>query len=76
MTYQLTQAEKNPPRWHTLIKQERARLKESKAAFGRRFGVTGQAVGYWESGQNTPSADVTWYLYKRETLRLEAKRGR
>lgn len=63
-TMVLTQAIKQTPRWHTLIKQHRKRLEESKAAFGRRFGVSGQAVHYWETGKTDPPGDVTWWIYK------------
>lgn len=70
MSYKFTEQTKKTPRWPTLIKQERRRLKESKAAFGRRFGVTGQAVGYWEDGSNDPPGHVTWWVMQQ----IEARR--
>jgi DNA-binding transcriptional regulator YiaG len=65
----LTQQIKQAPRWHVLIKQQRKRLKETKVDFGKRFGVTGQAVFYWESNINEPPSSVTWYLYQQELRR-------
>ena len=51
------------PHWDTLVRQKRRKLRETKAEFGRRFGVTGQAVLYWETGRNSPPNVVTWWLY-------------
>lgn len=59
-----TQNTKHTPHWGTLIKRYRNRHHLSKAAFGRLFGVTGEAVHYWESGKNDPPGSVTWWVYK------------
>ena len=59
-----TQSIKQTPRWNTLIKQTRRRLKESQRAFGERFGVTQSAVSDWERGMTYPPADVTWWLHQ------------
>ena len=64
VTMQLTQNIKQTPRWGTLIKQQRKKLKLSKAAFGRQYGVTGQAVHYWETNQSDPPGIVTWQIYQ------------
>lgn len=61
---EFTQAHKMKPHWATLIRQRRRALKESKAAFGRRFGVSGQAVLYWEMGRTDPPGIVTWWLHE------------
>lgn len=58
------QAVKQKTNWGLVIRRRREALHESKAQFGRRFGVTGQAVYYWESHQNDPPGEVTWWLYK------------
>lgn len=50
------------PNWAMLIRKKREGLGESKAAFGRRFGVTGQAVFQWEAGLNDPPGEVTWWV--------------
>jgi DNA-binding transcriptional regulator YiaG len=62
---QFTILHKQAPRWTTLIKQERTRLKLTQKDFGFQFGVTGQAVALWESGVNEPSSTVCWYLYRQ-----------
>jgi DNA-binding transcriptional regulator YiaG len=56
--------DKQTPHWDTLIRQKRAQMKLSKAAFGRLFGVSGQAVLYWETGKTQAPYAVTWWLYK------------
>ena len=63
-TMLLTQNIKTTPRWGTLIKQMRIKRGLSKASLGRLFGVSGQAVHYWETGQSDPPGDVTWWVYK------------
>lgn len=60
----LTQGMKQTPRWGTLIKQKRRRLKETQAEFGARFGVTYVAVSLWESNKREAPYSVTWWLYK------------
>lgn len=51
-------------------------MKLSQAEFGKLFGVTYVAVGYWEAGRNDPPADVTWWLYQRELRKWVKKSER
>jgi transcriptional regulator with XRE-family HTH domain len=39
------------------IRRERTRRGWSKAELGRRVGVSGMAVYYWEAGRNTPTGE-------------------
>jgi DNA-binding XRE family transcriptional regulator len=52
------------PRWHTLIRRHRASLKLNKRQYGDLFGVTGEAVYYWEKGESDPPSIVCWMIYK------------
>jgi len=67
----LTILHKQNPRWSTLIKQERKRLRLSQKDFGFQFGVTGQAVALWEMGVNAPPSSVCWYFFRRLEQRYE-----
>lgn len=70
-TMLLTILHKQTPRWPTLIRQERKRLKLTQKDFGFQFGVTGQAVALWETGINDPPSSVCWYLFRRQEEKLE-----
>lgn len=67
VTMKLTQSIKQTPRWATLVRQARNRLKLSQEDFGKLFGVSQASVSDWERGINEPSGDVTWYLYQQAT---------
>lgn len=49
------------PEWAIKVTELRTRLDESRAVFGRRFGVTRMAVWYWEHGRCEPPAAVLMF---------------
>jgi DNA-binding transcriptional regulator YiaG len=51
------------PTWAIQIKTVRRSLQESQAEFGLRWGVTKQAVSFWENGIYEPPAAVIVYVF-------------
>lgn len=70
-----TMAIRRKPRWHTLIKQKRARMGLTRREFGELFGVTAAAVYQWEMDMTSPPAELTWWLYE-EAVKKERQKER
>lgn len=54
------------PEYAATIKALRLHLGESQESFGRRFGVTKQAVNNWEKGRTEPTAAVLIWVLKHD----------
>lgn len=61
--YDKRMGNKTLPLWAVNLKLARKKREETQEEFGKRFGVTQQAVAFWESGTYEPAARVfVWLL--------------